>query len=86
MLCGVALCILMTVQSILQKQQLLTSRNSEHADIMTRLSLEASSLLKIRFLPLLCVRCVNTLRNVMAVISESFFCKYKCSAIKDFQF
>ena len=60
-LCGVALCVLMTVQSILQIQQLLTSRNSEHADIMTRLSLEASSLLKTRFFAtLMCKVCEYT--------------------------
>ena len=27
------------------------------------------------FMSLLCVKCVNTLRNVMAVINESFLCK-----------
>ena len=34
---------------------------------------------------LLCVKCVNTLRNVMAVINESFLCKYEFY-IKNFQF
>ena len=34
---------------------------------------------------LLRVKCVSTLRNVMAVINESFLCKYKFY-IKNFQF
>ena len=41
--------------------------------------------LKRFFMSLLSVKCVNTLRNVMAVINESFLCKYKFY-IKNFQF